>query len=149
MSGFLRFNPLIRSQPPPPLLPLTALYRVPHRAQVAEGCVKEFKPLLNQIVPLIKKGLEDPHERVRHAAITCMSQFCVEFSPDFQAANHATFLPLLMQRMTDVPRVAALAAQSCINFMEGADKEVCMDVGVVGLSHGSLALRACWRPLPQ
>eukprot|EP00667_Euglena_gracilis_P004853 EG_transcript_4879 len=92
-------------------------------SQVAEGCSREFQPLLPQIAPLIAKAMEDPHERVRHAAVTCMAQFCTEFRPEFQAAYHGQFLPLLMQRMTDQPRVASLAAQACINFLEGAEKE--------------------------
>ena len=92
-------------------------------SQVAEGCRKEFKPLLSQIVPLIVRGLEDPHERVRHGAITCMAQFCTEFAPDLQSDFHSSLIPLIMKLMADVPRVASHAARACINFLEGADRE--------------------------
>lgn len=59
--------------------------------QVVEGS-PEFERLLPQTVALLARGLVDPHERVRHAALHCLACVSAEFRHAFQAAYHGEFL---------------------------------------------------------
>ena len=104
---------------------LAALYGV---SQTSEGCYKEVKKHLGEIVPLVMRLLQDQHARVRWAAINCLGQLSTDLGPYLQKQFHASVLPALTAAMSNerepVLRVRAHAAAASINFCEHADAEL-------------------------
>ena len=101
---------------------LAALYGV---SQTCEGCYKEIKKHLGQVVPLVMRLLNDQHARVRWAAINCLGQLSTDLGPLLQQQFHQDVMPALTLAMSaerePVLRVRAHAAAASINFCEHAD----------------------------
>ncbi len=101
---------------------LSALYGV---SQTCEGCYKEMKKHLAQVVPLVMRLLNDENARVRWAAINCLGQLSTDLGPLVQQQFHQDVLPALTVAMSGerepVLRVRAHAAAASINFCEHAD----------------------------
>jgi len=104
---------------------LAALYGV---SQTCEGCYKEMKKHLAQVVPLVMRLLNDEHARVRWAAINCLGQLATDLGPLLQQQFHQDVMPALTLAMSGerepVLRVRAHAAAASINFCEHADAEL-------------------------
>ena len=101
---------------------LAALYGV---SQTCEGCYKEMKKHLAQVVPLVMRLLNDEHARVRWAAINCIGQLATDLGPYLQQQFHQDVMPALTMAMSaerePVLRVRAHAAAASINFCEHSD----------------------------
>eukprot|EP00735_Rhodelphis_limneticus_P008844 TRINITY_DN2321_c0_g1::TRINITY_DN2321_c0_g1_i1::g.20738::m.20738 TRINITY_DN2321_c0_g1::TRINITY_DN2321_c0_g1_i1::g.20738 ORF type:complete len:1078 (+),score=394.95,sp/Q8BKC5/IPO5_MOUSE/35.22/0.0,HEAT/PF02985.17/3.9e+03,HEAT/PF02985.17/7.7,HEAT/PF02985.17/2.6e+03,HEAT/PF02985.17/4.8e+03,HEAT/PF02985.17/0.24,HEAT/PF02985.17/6e-06,HEAT/PF02985.17/0.067,HEAT/PF02985.17/3.5e+02,HEAT/PF02985.17/1.7,HEAT/PF02985.17/0.053,HEAT/PF02985.17/6e+02,HEAT_2/PF13646.1/1.2e+02,HEAT_2/PF13646.1/14,HEAT_2/PF13646. len=89
-------------------------------SQIGEGCLQEMQPLLGTLIGTILSHFNDPHPRVRWAAINCIGQMCTDFGPTLQEGYHQTVLPALASVMDDpsFPRVQSHAAAALINFCE-------------------------------
>ncbi|ORX93243.1 ARM repeat-containing protein [Basidiobolus meristosporus CBS 931.73] len=65
-----------------------------------EGCADFLRPKINDLLPLVCTGLQDPDLVVRRAA--CMALGCLADELDEEiAAQHATLLPLILNLMND------------------------------------------------
>ncbi|KAJ1481222.1 armadillo-type protein, partial [Baffinella frigidus] len=95
-------------------------------SQIAEGCSKQMKAHLKDIVEQIACRFVDEHPRVRWAAINAMGQLETDLGPDLQDGYHARVLPALVHVMEDAanPRVQSHAAAAVINFTENCKKEI-------------------------
>ncbi|CAN0411049.1 unnamed protein product [Pylaiella littoralis] len=95
-----------------------------------EGCGEDLAEsgLLPGIVlgPVLT-GVQDPHPRVRYAALNCVGQMTQDFTDwdgdgeeSFQGAFHSQLLPVLVESLgglnADMPRLQAAAAGSLIGF---------------------------------
>ncbi|GMH20087.1 hypothetical protein Nepgr_021928 [Nepenthes gracilis] len=105
-------------------------------AQIAEGCSKVMIKNLEQIVSMVLNSFQDPHPRVRWAAINAVGQLSTDLGPDLQMQFHDRVLPALARAMDDFqnPRVQAHAASAVLNFSENCTPEILtpyMD-GIVG-----------------
>jgi len=88
-------------------------------SQSGEGCEKQMKKQLEQIVHSIVAHFGDAHPRVKWAAINTVGQMCTDFGPELQNKLHALVLPALITTMDDgCRRVQAHAAAAIINFCE-------------------------------
>ena len=95
-------------------------------AQSAEGCAKQMRrDPAGAVAPAVRL-LQDPHPRVRWAAINAIGQMCTDLGPELQARAHAAVLPGLIGVMDDSgnPRVQAHAAAAVVNFAEDTDPEL-------------------------
>ncbi|XP_075093546.1 uncharacterized protein LOC107804339 isoform X6 [Nicotiana tabacum] len=54
-------------------------------SQIAEGSSKVMMKYLEQIMNMVLHAFQDPHPRVRWAAINAVAQFSIDFSPHLQA----------------------------------------------------------------
>lgn len=95
-------------------------------AQIAEGCSKVMVKNLEQIVNMVLNSFQDPHPRVRWAAINAIGQLSTDLGPDLQMQYHQTVLPALAGAMDDFqnPRVQAHAASAVLNFSENCTPEI-------------------------
>eukprot|EP00286_Rhodomonas_abbreviata_P029484 CAMPEP_0181305524 /NCGR_PEP_ID=MMETSP1101-20121128/9780_1 /TAXON_ID=46948 /ORGANISM="Rhodomonas abbreviata, Strain Caron Lab Isolate" /LENGTH=1099 /DNA_ID=CAMNT_0023411455 /DNA_START=102 /DNA_END=3401 /DNA_ORIENTATION=- len=95
-------------------------------SQIAEGCSKQMKEHLEKIIAQIAGRFQDPHPRVRWAAINAMGQLETDLGPDLQNQFHGQVLPALTHVMEDVanPRVQSHAAAAVINFTENCKMEI-------------------------
>ncbi|CAO2831880.1 unnamed protein product [Amaranthus hypochondriacus] len=95
-------------------------------AQIAEGCSKVMTKNLEQVVSMVLNSFQDPHARVRWAAIRAISQLSTDFGPDLQTQYHYLVLPALVSAMDDFqnPRVQAHAASAVLNFSENCTPEI-------------------------
>eukprot|EP01117_Protostelium_nocturnum_P017390 TRINITY_DN7083_c0_g1_i2.p1 TRINITY_DN7083_c0_g1~~TRINITY_DN7083_c0_g1_i2.p1 ORF type:complete len:1021 (-),score=279.53 TRINITY_DN7083_c0_g1_i2:1847-4909(-) len=93
---------------------------------MSEGCLKQMRPLLKDIVSKIIPFLRDPHPRIRWAACNCIGQMSSDFQSDFQEQLHSIVLPGLIAVMDDSanPRVQGHAAAAIINFCENASSKL-------------------------
>ncbi|GKD11916.1 importin subunit beta-3-like protein isoform X1, partial [Tanacetum coccineum] len=95
-------------------------------AQIAEGCSKVMIKNLEQVVSMVLNSFQDPHPRVRWAAINAIGQLATDLGPDLQVQFHQRVLPALAGAMDDFnnPRVQV---QYCI-FILGANSicRVCL-----------------------
>lgn len=95
---------------------------------IAEGCVRQFESQLGELVALTCRHLaQDPHHRVRHAALQCIGQLCTDFSPVIQEQHNAALVPALCNAMVEnaaSPRVQAYAAATVINFTSECPEDV-------------------------
>jgi hypothetical protein len=95
---------------------------------IAEGCVRQFEGQLGELVALTCRHLaQDPHHRVRHAALQCIGQLCTDFSPVIQEQHNAALVPALCSAMIEnaaSPRVQAYAAATVINFTSECPEDV-------------------------
>ena len=78
---------------------LAALYGV---SQTCEGCYKEIKKHLGQVVPLVMRLLNDQHARVRWAAINCLGQLSTDLGPLLQQQFHQDVMPALTLAMRTI-----------------------------------------------
>ncbi|KAH9611136.1 hypothetical protein KSS87_023271 [Heliosperma pusillum] len=105
-------------------------------AQIAEGCSKVMIKNLEQVVSMILNSFQDPHPRVRWAAINALGQLSTDLGPDLQTQYHHLVLPALASAMDDFqnPRVQAHAASAVLNFSENCTPEILTPYldGIVG-----------------
>jgi vesicle coat complex subunit len=78
-------------------------------AQIAEGCAKVMTKNLDQVVGMVLNSFNDPHPRVRWAAINAVGQLSTDLGPELQNQLHHVVLPALASAMddSDNPRVQA------------------------------------------
>ncbi|CAN1335991.1 Ipo5 [Linum perenne] len=95
-------------------------------AQIAEGCSKVMLKNLEQVVTMVLNSFQDPHPRVRWAAINAIGQLSTDLGPDLQNHYHSRVLPSLANSMDDFnnPRVQAHAASAVLNFSENCTPEI-------------------------
>ncbi|KAL2940719.1 Importin-5 [Bienertia sinuspersici] len=95
-------------------------------AQIAEGCSKVMIKNLEQVVSMVLNSFQDPHPRVRWAAINAIGQLSTDLGPDLQMQYHQTVLPALAGAMDDFqnPRVQAHAASAVLNFSENCTPDL-------------------------
>ncbi|CAA2970342.1 importin-5-like [Olea europaea subsp. europaea] len=95
-------------------------------AQIAEGCSKVMIKNLEQIVSMVLNSFQNPHPRVRWAAINAIGQLSTDLGPDLQVQYHQHVLPALASAMDDFqnPRVQAHAASAVLNFSENCTPEI-------------------------
>ncbi|CAN4094820.1 unnamed protein product [Withania somnifera] len=95
-------------------------------AQIAEGCSKVMIKNLEQVVNMVLNSFQDPHPRVRWAAINAIGQLSTDLGPDLQVQYHNRVLPALAVAMDDFqsPRVQAHAASAVLNFSENCTPEI-------------------------
>mmetsp|Transcript_5010 Transcript_5010/g.15027 ORF Transcript_5010/g.15027 Transcript_5010/m.15027 type:complete len:1089 (+) Transcript_5010:98-3364(+) len=95
-------------------------------SQIGEGCQKEILENLKAVAGMALSHFQDPHPRVRWAAVHCIGQMCTDFAPHMQDNFHQEILPRLVAVMDDAsqPRVQSHAAAAIINFCEHADAEI-------------------------
>ena len=95
-------------------------------SQIAEGCSKlMLKNLPNVATPCLN-AFQDPHPRVRWAAVNCVGQLCTDLGPALQKQLHEQILGGLMRVMEDFQnhRVQAHAASALVNFSESCPPKV-------------------------
>ncbi|KAK9272999.1 hypothetical protein L1049_017806 [Liquidambar formosana] len=95
-------------------------------AQIAEGCSKVMIKILEQVVTMVLNSFQDPHPRVRWAAINAIGQLSTDLGPDLQVQYHQRVLPALAAAMDDFqnPRVQAHAASAVLNFSENCTPDI-------------------------
>ncbi|CAI9290298.1 unnamed protein product [Lactuca saligna] len=95
-------------------------------AQIAEGCSKVMIKNLEQVVSMVLNSFQDPHPRVRWAAINAIGQLATDLGPDLQVQYHQRVLPALANAMDDFnnPRVQAHAASAVLNFSENCTPDI-------------------------
>ncbi|CAL9075222.1 unnamed protein product [Musa acuminata var. zebrina] len=83
-------------------------------AQIAEGCSKVMLKNLEQVITMVLSSFQDPHPRVRWAAINAIGQLSTDLGPDLQVQYHQRVLPALATAMDDFqnPRVQASTLES-------------------------------------
>ncbi|CAL5433751.1 unnamed protein product [Camellia sinensis] len=107
-------------------------------AQIAEGCSKVMIKTLEQVVNMVLNSFQDPHPRVRWAAINAIGQLSTDLGPDLQVQYHQRVLPALAAAMDDFqnPRVQfeAHAASAVLNFSENCTPDILTPYldGIVG-----------------
>ncbi|XP_055814570.1 uncharacterized protein LOC129884270 isoform X1 [Solanum dulcamara] len=105
-------------------------------AQIAEGCSKVMIKNLEHVVNMVLNSFQDPHPRVRWAAINAIGQLSTDLGPDLQVQYHNRVLPALAAAMDDFqsPRVQAHAASAVLNFSENCTPEILTPYldGIVG-----------------
>ncbi|KAI7993158.1 Importin-5 [Camellia lanceoleosa] len=105
-------------------------------AQIAEGCSKVMIKNLEQVVNMVLNSFQDPHPRVRWAAINAIGQLSTDLGPDLQVQYHQRVLPALAAAMDDFqnPRVQAHAASAVLNFSENCTPDILTPYldGIVG-----------------
>ncbi|XP_009594485.1 uncharacterized protein [Nicotiana tomentosiformis] len=94
-------------------------------SQIAEGSSKVMMKYLEQIVYMVLHAFQDPHPRVRWAAINAVAQFSIDFCPHLQVQYHNLVLPALAAAMDDFqhPRVQAHAALAVSDFCKSNKPE--------------------------
>lgn len=97
-------------------------------AQIAEGCAKVMVKNLERVVSMVLTSFQDPHPRVRWAAINAIGQLSTDLGPDLQEQYHQQVLPALAGAMDDFPnpRVQAHAASAILNFSENCTAVILM-----------------------
>ncbi|KAF8395944.1 hypothetical protein HHK36_019900 [Tetracentron sinense] len=95
-------------------------------AQIAEGCSKVMIKNLEQVVSMVLNSFQDPHPRVRWAAINAIGQLSTDLGPELQVQYHQQVLPALAAAMDDFqnPRVQAHAASAVLNFSENCTPDI-------------------------
>ncbi|CAK9182059.1 unnamed protein product, partial [Ilex paraguariensis] len=95
-------------------------------AQIAEGCSKVMITNLEQVVSMVLNSFQDPHPRVRWAAVNAIGQLSTDLGPDLQVQYHHRVLPALAAAMDDFqnPRVQAHAASAILNFSENCTADI-------------------------
>ncbi|KAK4788129.1 hypothetical protein SAY86_019448 [Trapa natans] len=95
-------------------------------AQIAEGCSKVMIKNLDQVVSMTLNSFQDPHPRVRWAAINAIGQLSTDLGPELQVQYHQKVLLELAGAMDDFhnPRVQAHAASAILNFSENCSAAI-------------------------
>ncbi|RWV86522.1 hypothetical protein GW17_00051580 [Ensete ventricosum] len=85
-------------------------------AQIAEGCSKVNVMLKNleQVLTMVLSSFQDPHPRVRWAAINAIGQLSTDLGPDLQVQYHQRVLPALASAMDDFQNPLLL---SCLQYV--------------------------------
>ena len=89
-------------------------------AQTAEGCAKVLNRDPGAVAAPCLNALNDPHPRVRWAAINAIGQMCTDLGPGLQRAAHGPILGGFIAHMGDGEhhRVQSHAAAAVINFVD-------------------------------
>jgi len=85
-------------------------------AQIAEGSAKVMIKNLEQVVGMVLNSFQDPHPRVRWAAINAIGQLSTDLGPELQNQLHHVVLPALASAMDDVQNPRVQASDCCIFF---------------------------------
>ncbi|XP_057529235.1 uncharacterized protein LOC130807875 isoform X3 [Amaranthus tricolor] len=95
-------------------------------AQIARGCSKVMIKCLAQVVNIVLKSFQDPHPRVRWAAITAIGALCTDFGPGLQMQYHQHILPALAGAMDDFqhPRLQERAVSAVISFTKDLTSDI-------------------------
>ncbi|THU73029.1 hypothetical protein C4D60_Mb04t18480 [Musa balbisiana] len=103
-------------------------------AQIAEGCSKVMLKNLEQVVTMVLSSFQDPHPRVRWAAINAIGQLSTDLGPDLQVQYHQRVLPALATAMDDFQNPRAHAASAVLNFCENCTPDILTPYldGIVG-----------------
>jgi importin-5 len=86
-------------------------------AQIAEGSAKMMIKNLEQVVGMVLNSFQDPHPRVRWAAINAIGQLSTDLGPELQNQLHHVVLPSLASAMDDVQNPRVQASDCCIFFI--------------------------------
>lgn len=75
---------------------------------------------LDQVVAMVLSSFQDPHPRVRWAAINAIGQLSTDLGPDLQVQYHGQVLPALAAAMDDFqnPRVQVSCSVGILRFFE-------------------------------
>jgi hypothetical protein len=75
---------------------------------------------LDQVVAMVLNSFQDPHPRVRWAAINAIGQLSTDLGPDLQVQYHGRVLPALAAAMDDFqnPRVQVSCSVGILCFFE-------------------------------
>ncbi|MCD7465043.1 hypothetical protein HAX54_000436 [Datura stramonium] len=86
--------------------------------QIAKGSSEVMTEYVEQLVNMVLHSFQDPHPRVRWAAINAIYKLSTNFCPDLQEQYHNQVLPALAAAMDDFqsPRVQARAASTLLLF---------------------------------
>nr|XP_016458312.1 PREDICTED: importin-5-like isoform X1 [Nicotiana tabacum] len=89
-------------------------------ASIAKGTSKVMIKYLEQIVNMVLRSFQDPHPRVRWAAINAIYQLSTDFCPDLQEQYHNQVLPALAAAMDDsqIPRLSE-KPETLIPYLDG------------------------------
>lgn len=68
-------------------------------SQAGEGCAKQLSKQLGSVVQMVVANLQDPHPRVRWAAVNTIGQMATDFGPALQRQFHALLVPPLIATM--------------------------------------------------
>jgi HEAT repeat protein len=95
-------------------------------SQIGEGCARQIAQSLGDVIAMVLAKFQDPHPRVKWAAINTIGQMATDFGPDLQNDHHQNVLTALMFAMEDQgsARVQSHAAAAVINFCEHAEADV-------------------------
>ena len=94
---------------------------------IFEQCKDHFKKDLKVIMGFVYPLTKDECKYVRSAAVLCLSQCCIDFSPYVQKKEHDRLIPCLLSCTTDVPRISHLAINTISTFFE-LSRDTEMDV---------------------
>ncbi|CAL9075260.1 unnamed protein product, partial [Musa acuminata var. zebrina] len=103
-------------------------------AQIAEGCSKVMLKNLEQVITMVLSSFQDPHPRVRWAAINAIGQLSTDLGPDLQVQYHQRVLPALATAMDDFQNPRAHASSAVLNFCENCTPDILTPYldGIVG-----------------
>lgn len=77
---------------------------------IMEGCKRYLAPNIKNYIDEIVPFLEDPHPRVRHAAVRCLGQMCIDFSEPNEAVNERESAALVAESMLAKDRKSATSS---------------------------------------
>ncbi|KAH0727959.1 hypothetical protein KY285_003650 [Solanum tuberosum] len=84
--------------------------------QIAEGSSKVMIKYLEKIVYAVLHSCQDPHPRVRWAAMVTIEQLSNDFHWEWQDEYHNQVVPVIVAAMDDFPRVQIAAAYALRQF---------------------------------
>ncbi|GJN23631.1 hypothetical protein PR202_gb11295 [Eleusine coracana subsp. coracana] len=93
-------------------------------AQIAEGSAKVMIKNLEQVVGMVLNSFQDPHPRVRWAAINAIGQLSTDLGPEVQNHLHHVVLPALASAMDDFQNPRVHAAAATLNFSENCRPDI-------------------------
>ena len=72
---------------------------------------------LDQVVAMVLNSFQDPHPRVRWAAINAIGQLSTDLGPDLQVQYHGQVLPALAAAMDDFQNPRVQVSCCCGHFV--------------------------------
>jgi hypothetical protein len=89
-------------------------------AVVGEGCADDLKTQIAAVVGMVLPSFDDPHPRVRYAAIHCIGHLAVDFAGELHRVAYDEVVAAIKAAMGDqnalCPRVQLHAASALIKF---------------------------------
>ena len=78
-------------------------------------CFQVMVKSIDSVVALLLGSFNDPHPRVRWAAINAVGQLATDLAPELEQQHHATLVPALINCMNDAqnPRVQVRGTLTC------------------------------------
>ncbi|MEW5308809.1 MAG: hypothetical protein WDW38_000740 [Sanguina aurantia] len=93
-------------------------------AIVAEGCSEPLRKKVEDVLPMVLRGLQDPEQSVRCAAAFAIGQFSQYLQPDI-VGHYEAVLPCLFAAMADpMPDVQERGCYALDAFCENLDQEI-------------------------